>query len=90
MNEPRLLEGTVTIKSESFSEFHYDCLTKFTVIHGGDPIAALEIMQQTDFLVMSRSSFSYIGGVLNEFGTVFYPPSFWHNPLPTWIQIDES
>lgn len=89
-NEPRLLEGTVTIKGESFSEFHYDFLTKFSVIHGGDPIAAIETMQLADFLVMSRSSFSYIGGVLNEFGKVFYPPLFWHNPLPTWIQMEEN
>ncbi|TSA47411.1 MAG: hypothetical protein D4R50_03100 [Actinomycetales bacterium] len=85
--DPRLSEGVSTIKGESFSEFHFDILDKFTIVHGGDPIVALERMRTADFLVMSRSSFSYVGAVLNTYGTVFYPPSFWHKPIPEWERV---
>jgi len=35
-----------------------------------------------DVLVTSRSSFSYVAGILSE-GVVYYIP-FWHPPLPHW------
>ena len=38
-----------------------------------------------DALVASRSSFSYVAGILSE-GTVYYIP-FWHVPLPHWISV---
>jgi hypothetical protein len=41
-------------------------------------------MATADVLVMSRSSFSYLAGILNREGIVFYHP-FWHQPLSSWI-----
>ena len=35
-----------------------------------------------DVLVISKSSYSYIAGILSE-GIVYYQP-FWHSPLPNW------
>lgn len=86
-NEPRFQHGGVEIRGETFREFELDFLSKFTVIHGGDPILALRQMQDADFLVMSRSSFSYVGAILNSKGKVFYPPNFWHRPMKKWIKV---
>lgn len=86
-NEPRFQHGGIEIRGENFREFELDFLSKFTVIHGGDPILALRQMQDADFLVMSRSSFSYVGAILNSKGKVFYPPNFWHRPMKKWIKV---
>ena len=85
--EPRFRDDSITMKGQSFSDFNFESLARFSVIHGGDPIVALETMSTADFLVMSRSSFSYVGAILNTHGKVFYPPSFWHKPMPEWLQV---
>lgn len=85
--EPRIGNGVVAISGEAFSEFGHSALSKFNVIHGGDPILAMQRMRSADFLVMSRSSFSYIGAILNPKGTIFYPPAFWHRPMSNWIKV---
>lgn len=85
--EPRFRNGSITLQGEYFSDFNFDGLAKFSVIHGGDPLNALERMRTADFLVMSRSSFSYVGAILNKHGKVFYPPSFWHKSMPEWVKV---
>jgi hypothetical protein len=57
-------------------------------IHGGDPLEALAIMANSKILVIGRSSFSYVGGLLNRNGKVIYPRSFWHSPLRGWTSIN--
>lgn len=58
-------------------------------------IDCLGKLATADILVMSRSSFSYVGGILNRKGIIFYHP-FWHPPLSSWMtigpdgQIDQS
>jgi hypothetical protein len=42
-----------------------------------------------DVLVMSRSSFSYVGAILNTAGIVIYHP-FWHTGLPSWIPANSD
>lgn len=85
--EPRFKDGAITMEGHSFSDFNFESLSRFSVIHGGDPLVALERMRTADFLVMSRSSFSYVGAILNTSGMIFYPPSFWHKPMPAWIRV---
>ena len=36
---------------------------------------------------MSRSSFSYVGAILNKTGIVLYHP-FWHTALSSWLTVD--
>jgi hypothetical protein len=57
-------------------------------IHGGDPLEALAIMANARILIIGRSSFSYVGGLLNKYGKVVYPRSFWHSPLRGWKRIN--
>jgi hypothetical protein len=44
---------------------------------------SLTSLANADILIMSKSSFSYIGAVLNTSGLVIYQ-QFWHEPLSRW------
>jgi hypothetical protein len=46
----------------------------------------LRKLATADILVMSRSSFSYLAGILNRNGVIMYHP-FWHRPLSPWITV---
>ena len=50
-----------------------------------DPIWTVKQFQTADIFVMSRSSYSMAGAVLNSRGVVIYPPAFWHAPMPHWV-----
>jgi hypothetical protein len=50
-----------------------------------DEFKTFDHLVNADILVMAKSSFSYVAGLLNK-GIVFYEP-FWHKPLPSWINI---
>jgi len=67
----------------------FDYLTrKFNVhvevIRGGNPLVAIEVMAKSDYLLMGKSSLSYVGALLNKSGKVYSPRDFWHKPLPGW------
>jgi len=50
---------------------------------------AIECIRQlatADVLVTSRSSFSYLGGILNRAGIVLFHP-FWHGAPSSWITV---
>jgi len=57
-----------------------------TVIRGGDLLQALEIIRSASYFLMSRSSMSFVGALLNKTGDIYYPPHFWHKPLKNWIK----
>ena len=50
-------------------------------------IDCIRKLATADVLVMSRSSFSYLGGILNRSGIVFYHP-FWHPAPSSWITVE--
>lgn len=84
--EPRYREGEIEILGEDirntiFVEFG----EILTVHHGGDPLQGLIDMSQADILITSRSSYSYVGGLLNLDGLVVMPPEFWHKKLDSWV-----
>jgi len=47
-------------------------------------MTCIERLATADILVMSKSSFSYLAGILNVSGIVLYHP-FWHYPLADWL-----
>jgi hypothetical protein len=84
--EPRFKHGVVDVLGEDvkntiFSEFG----DKLIVHHGGDPLQGLIDMSKADILITSRSSYSYVGGLLNLSGKVIIPPGFWHSKLDSWV-----
>jgi len=46
-------------------------------------------MMTADFLVMSKSSFSFIPAMLNRHGKVIHTP-FWHRPVGGWITVSQD
>lgn len=84
--EPRFKDGAVEmlgedIKSTVFAEFAEGLI----VHHGGDPLQGLIDMSTADILITSRSSYSYVGGLLNQSGKIIIPPGFWHSKLDSWV-----
>lgn len=84
---PNFDGNRILINSNSFS--HLASLTGLqpNVISGGNPIEAILGMACSEFLVMGKSSLSYVSAILNSSGTVYYPPNFWHRPMKRWIQV---
>ena len=69
--------------------FRSEILSKFeavTVNYGLDSISSIIMMANADALILSKSSFSFLGGILNREGLVFYQ-DFWHKPLSRWVQV---
>jgi hypothetical protein len=50
-------------------------------------IECLRNLATADILVMSRSSFSYLGAILNRNGAILYHP-FWHQAPSSWLTVD--
>jgi hypothetical protein len=60
---------------------------EITVLSGGDLITTLLAFINCKTLIMSRSSLSYVGALLNDNGKIYYPPNFWHPPLNSWVKV---
>jgi hypothetical protein len=78
-------KGRIRVDGLNLEEEFLEFGTSIEFVYGGDPLDALIKMSCADYFVMSRSSFSYLAGILNQNGVVFHPPRFWHAPLAHWI-----
>jgi hypothetical protein len=64
----------------------FDGLPKLTRHINNSAFDCLRAFATADIFVMSRSSFSYVGAVLNRKGVVLYP-SFWHAAPSWWVRV---
>lgn len=67
----------------------FDTIPRLEKIINADPIESIRRMATSDVLIMSRSSFSYLGAILNFKGIIIYH-DFWHPMLNDWIRADSS
>ena len=81
----KVKDGSIEIKALDLEGRGISRIPGFRVVHGGDPIAALKEMSTADFLIMSRSTLSFLGALLNQSGKIIYPPRFGSEPLAGWI-----
>lgn len=81
---PGFSNGVMTIQPIDFGKLSEKFDLPIHVIRGGNPLDAIYVMARSDFLLMSKSSLSYLGGIFNIIGTVYSPKSFWHRPLSGW------
>jgi hypothetical protein len=84
-DEPRLHQGKVEIIGEQFDwliEAFPDCT--FQLIRGGNPLVSLDVMINSRSLVISRSAFSFIAGLIGGPEFVVCPKGFVHNPPRSW------
>lgn len=81
---PGYSNGVMTIQPIDFGKLSEKYDLPIHVVRGGNPLDAIYVMAQSDYLVMSKSSLSYLGGIFNMIGTVYFPKNFWHRPLSNW------
>jgi hypothetical protein len=81
---PGYSNGVITIQPIDFGKLSEKFDMPIHVIRGGNPLDAIYLMANSDFLLMSKSSLSYLGGIFNKTGQVYFPKNFWHRPLPKW------
>jgi hypothetical protein len=79
--------GGIVVQGHKFNEITSLFDGNFKIIRGGNPNDAVTSMRNARYLIMSRSSMSYVGALLNQFGDIFYPPNFWHKALKNWIKV---
>lgn len=82
----RKFDDQISIDGHEFANIKFEFSEKLEVIRGGDLIKCLKLMIDADYLIMSRSSMSYVGALLNKKGIVIYPPDFWHKSMKNWIK----
>lgn len=94
VNTIDMLRREYNSKNPVFHLFSQGDEEEFRKVYQGDDIVfhingsteeSFAMMVFADVLVTSRSSFSYIAGILSN-GTVYYIP-FWHPPMPHWKVI---
>lgn len=84
---PSYSAGVVLIEGNVLEKRFFDHGFSVKVLSGGDPLEAIFIMSKAKFLITARSSLSYVAGLLNEKGTVFAAPDFWHSSPRDWKKI---
>jgi hypothetical protein len=73
-------------RAEMYGLEEFNALPNLVPRLNGRAIDCLEGLATADVLVMSRSSFSYVGAILNRNGAVMYHP-FWHSRMSSWIEV---
>jgi hypothetical protein len=87
---PRFSSGIMDVLGVNPTDEFKALVTTPRIVQGGDPIQAIRELAGLDILIMSRSSFSYIGAILNLNGDIYFPKSFWHPALKSWHIVNEA
>ena len=64
-------------------------LKNVKILHGGDPVEALDLMSKADYLIMGRSSLSVVGAVLNKHGVCVVPDESDCYQIENWIPSEK-
>jgi hypothetical protein len=89
-NSPRFQNGVMSVLGANPEMLFDKLLVSPKIVRGGDPLQAIRELAGLDVLIMSRSSFSYVGAILNEGGKIYFPKSFWHSPMTGWEVVNEG
>lgn len=82
---PGFADGQMKIKGNDLFTFFSANQIPVNIQSGGNPLGAMALMSSSDFLITSRSSLSYVAGLLNSKGKIVAAEGFWH-PAPTnWL-----
>jgi hypothetical protein len=78
-----------TIDPNEFGLEDFESLPNLEIVLNAEPQAVLDDFATADVLILSLSSFGYLGGLLNTHGLIVYAP-WWHAPLPDWLVASEQ
>jgi hypothetical protein len=82
------LDEPATLDPEECALEEFDVLPNLQILLNVEPREALDDFATADVLILSLSSFGYLGGLLNPHGLVISAPSF-HAALPDWLVASE-
>ena len=81
-----LISAPVVLRPVMSSLDEFNVLPGLKLFINERAIDCIGKLATADILVMSRSSFSYLGAILNRNGIVLYHP-FWHGAPSSWIHV---
>lgn len=85
---PGFDNSTMTIKNFDPYKSLRSEVSSLEIHEGGDPLQAIMEISRADYILMSRSSLSYVAALLAPKSTVvFYPKNFWHPKLRGWKRL---
>lgn len=86
---PGFQDGNVTYKGLDIENYFNSISTRYGVDvmieRNLDPFKMIIEMANASVLITSRSSLSYIGGLFNSKGSVYFAPRFWHAKPRQWL-----
>jgi hypothetical protein len=80
--------NTIAVSGINIRENFSNLGMEVEVLSGGSPLDAIGMLANSHHLIMSRSSLSFVAGLLSK-SEVYFPASFWHKPLSNWHVIDD-
>lgn len=83
-------EQPVTIDPADYALEDFEALPDLKLVFNAEPLDALRDFATADVLILSASSFGYLGGMLNPHGVVVFAPFTWNAALPDWLVADEQ
>lgn len=83
-------EQPVTIDPVDYALEDFDALPNLEMVFNAEPLDALRDFATADVLILSASSFGYLGGMLNPHGVVVFAPFTWNAALPDWLVADQD
>jgi hypothetical protein len=81
-------EQPTTIEPGQYALEDFEAVPNLEMVLNAEPREALDDFGTADVLIVSRSDFGYLGGLLNPHGLVIAVPSY-HAPPPGWLVADE-
>jgi hypothetical protein len=84
---PSFEAGKMYVKGADFFDVFIQYAKEVKIVRGGSALEAIKRMANAEVLVLSKSSLSYVAGILNNSGTIYYPPNFWHPRLRGWKKL---
>lgn len=85
LSPAQVLRGSIQIEGLNLEKEFSSIESKVDIVYGGNPLIALEIMAVADYLIMSRSSLSAVGALLNRDGIVVQPPDWHYFSSKSWL-----
>jgi len=83
---PHQFSGSPLVSPDLCHLEDFDGLPNLARYINNSAFDCLRAFATADIFVMSRSSFSYVGAILNRTGVVLYP-SFWHAAPSWWVHV---
>jgi hypothetical protein len=82
---PGFSNGQMKVRGNDLHSYFAENNLEVAVRVGGNPLEAIAIMSKSDLLITSRSSLSYVAGLLNSTGTIIAADGFWHPSPRMWV-----